>query len=79
MTFCTAWRPCILVIRELVKQNPNANIMYTYYECGMGYAGGIEDEIEYIIPSSNLTSYRKWLIKTGYETQEYFDECDEIC
>ena len=76
MFFCTAWYPCIEVIRSLCIQNPNAEIEYTYYECGMQYAGGNNNGIEYRIPPENQLVYRKWLIEQGYETQEYFDELD---
>jgi len=74
----TAWNPCIPIVLELQKYNPNIKVESTYYECGMCFAGEVHsDGSDIDIPFAPMNDdFRKWAIKEGYECADYYKDLD---
>lgn len=81
LTLCfsyeTAWSPSIPIIKKLAKMY-KFDFIYTYYECGMGFAGqwtrenGVLETEE--VDGNNDFEYRQFLLDNELEEKCYLEE-----
>jgi len=74
----TAWSPCVPIVLELQKYNPNIKVESSYYEPGMCFSGEIHsDGSDIDIPFDSMDDdFRKWAIREGYESVERYIDLD---